>query len=57
MKKNNTNIVIGYSDTDLAGSYDSKSTIRCVTFIGGNLITWKSKKQNTVARSSTKLKY
>jgi len=33
---------------------DSKSTTRYCMFLGGNFLTWRSKKQNFVARSSTK---
>ena len=44
MRKNNTNNDVGYSDADWAGSYDRKSTTGYCTFVGGNLVTWKSKK-------------
>jgi len=33
---------------------DGRSTTRCFTLLGGNLVTWKNEKQNVVARSSTK---
>jgi hypothetical protein len=57
MKKNVTNNVVGYSDADWAGSCDRKSTTGFCTFVGGNLVTWKSKKQNVVARSSAEAEY
>jgi hypothetical protein len=44
MRKNNINAICGYSDEDWAGSFDRKSTIGFCTFVGGNLVTWKSKK-------------
>ena len=36
---------------------DRKSMSGFCVFLGGNLITWSSKKQNAVSRSSTKSKY
>ncbi|CAL8168114.1 unnamed protein product [Prunus armeniaca] len=43
----------GYSDADWAGNVtDRKSTSGYFTFVGGNLVTWRSKKQNVVALSS-----
>jgi Reverse transcriptase (RNA-dependent DNA polymerase) len=57
MKNNNSNEICGYSDADWAGSYDRKSTTGYCTFVGGNLVTWKSKKQNVIARSSAEAEY
>ena len=36
--------VEGYLDVDWAGSSDKKSTSRYFTCVGGNLVTWRSKK-------------
>jgi len=42
-----------YTDVDYAGSIvDRRSTTGYCMFLGGNLVTWRSKKQNVVARSS-----
>jgi hypothetical protein len=57
MKRNNTNTICDYSNADWAGSFDRKSTTDFCTFVGGNLVTWKSKKQNVMARSSAKVEY
>jgi hypothetical protein len=57
MRKNNINVICGYSDADWAGNFNQKSTIGFCTFVDGNLVTWKSKKQNIVAQSNVKAEY
>jgi hypothetical protein len=44
MKNNNSNEIYGYTDADWAESFDRKSTTSYCTFIGENIVTWKSKK-------------
>ena len=47
-----------YTDVDWAGAVDDRrSTSGYFTFVGGNLVTWKSKKQNVVARSSVEAEF
>ena len=53
-KKNDTLALEAYTVADYAGSIvDRRSITWYCTFLGGNLVTWRSKKQNVVARSST----
>jgi len=47
-----------YVDADYVGSIvDRRSTTGYCMFLGGNLETWRSKKQNVVARSSAEAEF
>lgn len=57
-KKNGQTEITGYTDADWVGSpTDRRSTTGYCTFVGGNLVTCKSKKQNVVAHSSAEAEY
>jgi hypothetical protein len=48
----------GYTDADWAGNItDRRSTSGYFTFVGGNLVTWRSKKQNVVSWSAAEAEY
>jgi transposase InsO family protein len=57
-RKNSHLNVCAYSDADWAGCpIDRRSTAGYFAFVGGNLVTWKSKKQNVVSRSSAESEF
>ncbi|CAM8878671.1 unnamed protein product [Rhodiola kirilowii] len=50
--------IVGYSDADWAGNIeDRKSTSGGCFFVGNNLVSWFSKKQNSISLSSTDVEY
>src|SRR4051812_10508715 len=50
--------MLSYSDSRYAGDRgDRKSTSGYCTYVGGNLVTWRSKKQNVVSQSSAEAEY
>jgi hypothetical protein len=56
--KGSTIYLIGYSDADWAGcKIDRKSTSGTCQFLGRSLVSWASKKQNSVALSTTEDEY
>jgi len=49
-KRNGNTILEAYTDADYVGSItDRRSTSEYCTFLGRNLVTWRSKKQDVVA--------
>jgi hypothetical protein len=56
--KNSHLKINGYTDADWAGSIsDRKSISGYFMFVGGNLVTWRSKKQKVVALSSAEAEF
>ena len=50
--------LLGYSDSDFAGSWvDRKSTSGGCHLLGRSLVSWSSKKQNSVALSTAEVEY
>lgn len=57
-KRGDRKTIEAYTDADWAGSViDRRSTSGYCTFVWGNLVTWRSKKQSVVARSSAEAEY
>jgi len=53
----NSNITHGFADAAFVNHDDHKLTSAYVFLAGGGAITWKSKKQTTIALSSTEVEY
>ncbi|PON83175.1 hypothetical protein TorRG33x02_210090 [Trema orientale] len=57
-KKNSKRSIEAFTDADWAGDIDDrKSTSGYCTFVWGNLVTWRSKKQSVVSRSSAEAEF
>ena len=57
-RKNETRSIEGFTNANWARSIDNRrSTSGYCTFVWGNLVTWRSKKQTVVARSSTEVEF
>ena len=55
---NGHNRIECFMDADWVGSKeDRRSTTSYCVFVGGNLVSWKSKKRNVVSRSSAESEY
>ena len=57
-RKNETRSIEGFTDANWTGSIDDRrSTSGYCTFMWGNLVTWRSKKQTMVARSNAEAEF
>ena len=56
--KDSNDYLAGYLDADWAGCVeDRKSTLEGCFYLGNNLVSWMSKKQNSVSLSTAKVEY
>ena len=56
--KDTSDVLAGYSDADWAGNAnDRKSTSRGCFYVGNNLVSWMSKKQNSISLSTAEAEY
>ena len=57
-KKGNELTLEAYTDANYVRSIDDRrSTSSYCTFLGGNLVTWRNKKQNVVTRSRAEVEF
>ena len=57
-KKTSSSTLVGYSDADWGGDPDDlRSTSGYCFEIGGTLVSWRSKKQSSVAQSTAESEY
>jgi hypothetical protein len=58
LTRNTSTTLSAFSDSDWAGNPDDHtSTTAYILFLGGNVVSWASRKQHSVARSSTEAEY
>ena len=56
--KDTNDVLAGYSDADCArNANDKKSTSGGCFYVGNNLVSWMSKKQNSISLSTAEAKY
>ena len=56
--KDTSDVLAGYSDSDWARNVDDrKSTLGGCFYVGNNLVSYMSKKQNSISLSTTEAKY
>ena len=56
--KDTSDVLAGYSDADWAGNADDrKSTSEGCFYVGNNLVSWMSKKQNSISLSTAEVEY
>ena len=56
--KDTCDVLAGYFDADWAGNADDrKSTLGGCFYVGNNLVSWMSKKQNSISLSIAEAKY
>ena len=56
--RDTNDVLVGYSDADWAGNIDDrKSTLGGCFYVGNNLVSWMSKKQNFISFSTTEAEY
>ena len=56
--KDTNDVLVGYSDADWAGNADDrKSTLGGCFYVGNNLVSWMSEKQNSISLSTAEVEY